>query len=97
MKMKPMELPLKGTALVMLSLVLASNVLAEEKIIQKEAISFEKCLKVISSSESKLSISPKITKVSENKHVAVFSLLDGKLTITCDGLEGYVTVSTNTD
>ena len=32
---------------------------AEEKIIQKEKISFEKCMKVITTSENKLSIAPK--------------------------------------
>ena len=97
MKIIPMKLPVKWAAVVLLFLILVSNSLAEEKIIQKEEISFEKCLKVISTSENKLSISPEITKVTENKHVAVFSLLDGSLTITCDGIEGYVTVSTKTD
>lgn len=97
MKIIPRELSPKETAVVFLSLILASNVFAEEKIIQKEAISFEKCLKVISTSENKLSIAPEIKKVSSKKHVAVFSLLDGKLTITCDGIEGYVIVSTNMD
>ena len=70
-------------------------VLATEKIIQKEPISFERCLKVITTSEDKLSIAPKVTDVSEKNRVAVFTLTDGTLTITCDGEEGVVIVSTN--
>lgn len=71
---------------------------AEEKIIQKEKISFEKCIKVITTSENKLSIAPKVTDVShERKRIAVFTLADGTLTITCDGIEGSVTVATSTN
>ena len=70
---------------------------AEETIIQQERISFEKCLKVIMTSQDKLSVAPKVTDVSDQKRVAVFSLADGTLTITCDGIEGNVTVSTNTN
>ena len=71
------------------------SVKAEETIIQQEAISFEKCLKVITTSESKLSIAPKTKDISDQKRVAVFTLADGTLTITCDGEKGKVTVSTN--
>ena len=78
-------------------LFLASQVLAEEKIIQQEKISFEKCLKVITTSQDKLSVAPEITDVSDQKRVAVFTLVDGTLTISCDGDEGNVTVSTNTN
>ena len=70
---------------------------AAEKIIQQEKISFEKCLKVITTSEDKLSIAPEITDISEKKRVAVFTLIDGTLSITCDGEKGNVTVSTNTN
>ena len=70
---------------------------AEEAIIQQEKISYEKCLKVITTSEDKLSVAPEITDVSDQKRVAVFTLVDGTLTITCDGIEGNVTVSTNTN
>ena len=76
---------------------LSSHVGAEETIIQQEKISFEKCLKVVSTSQDKLSIAPKITDVSDQKRIAVFTLSDGTLTITCDGIEGNVTVSTNTN
>ena len=48
------------TALTFLSLAIASTGLAEEKIIQQEKISFEKCLNVIAISEDKLSVIPKI-------------------------------------
>ena len=81
----------------LLAILLASYALAEEKIIQKEKISFEKCLKVISTSEDKLSIAPAIEEISAQKRVAVFTLLDGTLTITCDGEEGNVTVSTQSN
>lgn len=75
--------------------VFVSQVGAEEIIIQNEKLSFEKCLKVITTSQDKLSIAPEITDVSEQKRIAVFSLVDGTLTITCDEAEGSVTVSTN--
>ena len=74
-----------------------STAVAEETIIQQEKISFEKCLKVIATSEDKLSIAPEIEKISEQNRIAVFTLSDGTLTITCDGEEGNVTVSTNTN
>ena len=78
-------------------IALNSYVGAEEIIIQQEKISFEKCLNVIKTSQDKLSVAPQITDVSDQKRVAVFTLVDGTLTITCDGIEGNVTVSTNTD
>ena len=71
--------------------------MAEGTIIQQEKISFEKCLEVITTSQDKLSLAPKITDISGQKRVAVFTLADGTLTITCDGTEGNVTVSTNTN
>ena len=77
--------------------LLISHVEAEETIIQQEKISFEKCLKVITTSQDKLSVAPEITDVSEQKRVAVFTLVDGTLKITCDGEDGNVTVSTNTN
>ena len=76
---------------------LLSYVKAEETIIQQDKISFEKCLTVITTSQDKLSVAPEITDVSDQKRVAVFTLVDGTLTITCDGIEGNVTVSTNTN
>ena len=79
------------------ALLMTSHALAEEKIIQQENLSFERCLKVITTSEEKLSVAPEITDVSDQKRVAVFPLVDGTLTITCDGIEGNVTVSTNTN
>lgn len=84
-------------AVVGLLIIMASLVVAEETIIQQEAISFEKCLNVITTSEDKLSIAPEISDVSDQKRIAVFTLVDGTLTITCNGSEGNVTVSTNTN
>ena len=88
---------LKTTLSFLTSVIFMSNAVAEEIIVQQEAISFKKCLKVITTSENKLSIAPEVTDVSDNKRLAVFSLADGTLTITCDGVEGNVTVSTNTN
>ena len=78
-------------------MVLSSQLGAEDTIIQREKISFERCLKVIKTSQDKLSVAPEITEVSDQKRVAVFTLVDGTLTIECDGIEGNVTVSTNTN
>ena len=76
-------------------ILIASHVLAEETIIQQEKLSFERCLKVITTSQDKLSVAPEVTDVSDQKRIAVFSLADGTLKIKCDGIEGNVTVSTN--
>ena len=75
----------------------SSHVGAKETIIQQEKISFEKCLEVIMTSKDKLSVAPEITDVSDQKRVALFTLADGTLNISCDGKEGNVTVSTNTN
>ena len=77
--------------------ILGSALSAEEKIIQKEKLTYEKCINVISISEDKLSIAPKIFDEKDKKRIAVFKLSDGTLTITCDGIEEMVTVSTNRD
>ena len=79
------------------SMSLMSSAMAEDTIIQQEKISFEKCLNVITTSQDKLSVAPEITGVLDQKRIAVFTLVDGTLTITCDGIEGNVTVSTNTN
>ncbi len=84
---------LRRALVVLMAIFHISYAAAEETIIQQEEITFEKCLKVITTSEDKLSVTPKIEKVSKLKRVAVFALFDGTLTITCDGKEGTVTVS----
>ena len=71
--------------------------LAEEKIIKQEKMSYEKCLKVIEISQDKLSIAPKVNDLSSSKRIAVFELVDGTLTISCDREEGIVEVSTKTN
>ena len=88
---------LQGSLAGFMVIAVSFHVGAEETIIQQEKISFEKCLKVIMTSQDKLSVAPEITDVSDQKRVAVFTLVDGTLTITCDGEHGNVTVSTNTD
>lgn len=96
--MKNRQLKLPQTALVyLLPILMMSHASAEEKIIQQEKISFQKCLNVITTSENKLSIAPQIEDLSSQKRVAIFTLIDGSLTITCDGEKGTVTVSTNTN
>ena len=96
--MKNKEITLSEMILTVLLLIATvSIVAAEEQVIKQEAISFEKCLNVITTSQDKLSIAPKITDVADQKRVAVFTLVDGTLTITCDGAEGKVTVSTNSN
>ena len=86
-----------GIAVGLLTISFTSNAAAEETIIQQEKISYEKCLKVITTSQDKLSVAPEIEDVSDQKRVAVFTLVDGTLTIICDGIEGNVTVSTNSN
>ena len=86
---------LQGSLAGFVMIILISHTAAEETIIQQEKISFEKCLKVITTSQDKLSVAPKITDVSDQKRIAVFTLVDGTLTITCDGIDGNVTVLTN--
>ena len=75
----------------------AIPVTSEEKIIQQEKMSFERCLKVIKVSEEKLSVPAAITDISDLERIAVFKLLDGLLTITCDGVNEKVTVATELD
>jgi len=74
---------------------LVGSSLAEEKIVQEETIEFDKCLKVISVSEDKLSIAPEISDIKNKKRVATFVLPDGILKITCDGHQKKVIVSTS--
>lgn len=87
----------QGSLAGFLVVVLSSHIGAEETIIQQEKLSFERCLKVITTSQDKLSVDPEITDVSDQKRIAVFTLADGTLSIACDGEEGSVTVSTNTN
>ena len=86
-----------AAVVVLLSISFMSSAKAEATIIQQEKLSYEKCLKVITTSQDKLSVAPEIEDVSDQKRVAVFTLVDGTLTIKCDGIEGNVTVSTNTN
>ena len=86
---------LQRAVLVLLSMFFVLHAAANETIIQQEKISFEKCLKVIVTSEDKLSIAPEIKEVSDQNRVAIFTLVDGTLTIACDGEEGNIKVSTN--
>ena len=84
-------------AVVCLSVFISSSARSEDNIIQQEKMSFDTCLKVIETSESKLSIQPTIADETDKKRVAVFKLIDGTLTITCNGRDELVTVSTRTN
>lgn len=96
--MENKKLVLLQSALAAFIVIFAKSlVLAEETVIKQEKLSFEKCLNVITTSENKLSIAPEIKDVSDQKRIAVFTLFDGNLKITCDGIKGYVTVTTKTN
>lgn len=92
--MKQRILIARAAATCLIIVLFKAPVLAEEKIIQQEKMSFNQCLNVITVSADKLSIGPEITEISKKKRVALFTLSDGTLTITCDGDVGNVTVST---
>ena len=79
------------------SLIIISSATAKEKIIKQEKMSFELCLTVITTSENKLSIPPELTYETDQMRTAVFKLVDGSLTITCDGKKGIVMVTTDAD
>ena len=81
----------------LLTIFTISEVVAEEKIIQQEEISFEKCLKVITTSQNKLSLAPEVRDILDQKRVAVFTLSDGTLKISCDKEDGTITVLTTTN
>lgn len=83
--------------IIVFSFGIASAIMAKENIIQKEKMSFDVCLNVIATSENKLSISPEISDISSEKRIAIFTLSDGTLTISCDGVKSLVTVSTKTN
>lgn len=70
---------------------------AEEKIIQDEKMSFQKCLEVIDVSAEKLSITPEIEDLGNQTRSAVFSLSDGQLKIICEGKNDRVLVITKSD
>ena len=71
----------------------AGSVFAAEKLIQNEEMSFEVCLKVIQDSTEKLLVNPQISDGENGERIAIFKLQDGKLKITCDGLNKLLTVS----
>ena len=80
-----------------LSLLYTSAIAEETVIKQEKKITYETCLNVIKTSEDKLSITPEISEHSDEKRLATFKLVDGTLTITCDGQNGLIIVSTNSE
>ena len=77
--------------------LLYTSAIAEETVIKQEKMTYETCLNVIKTSEDKLSITPEISEHSDEKRLATFKLVDGTLTITCDGQNGLIIVSTNSE
>ena len=69
---------------------------AEEKIIQQEKISFEKCIKIITVSQDKLSMLQRL-RMFRIKSVRRLRTCRQHPKITCDGIDGKVEVSTNTN
>ena len=80
---------------ILMYFIFLSSASAENKIIQKEEIAFEKCLKVITTSQDKLSVAPNINDVSKKNRIAVFTLIDVHSLLSAE--EGSITVSTNTN
>ena len=78
-------------------IVIFSSAISAENIVKQEKLSFEKCLQVIETSKTKLSIIPKIIEKSRQMRQAIFALPDGTLTIICDGKNELVIVSTKTN
>ena len=62
-----------------------------DEILQQKKMAFSTCLTVIKDSEKNLSIKAKITK-EEAYRQAEFALIDGTLTIKCDGKKNTLTV-----
>ena len=87
----------RGSLAGLMVIAVSFHVVAQETIIQQEKLAFEKCLRVITTSQDKLSVAPEVNDISDQKRIAVFTLADGTLTITCDGEDRKVTVSTNTN
>ena len=85
----------KIVATAMPTFFIISSVLAEENIVKKETMSFERCLSVIETSKNKLSVNPEIQDQLNENRTAIFTLVDGYLTITCDKEENLITVLTN--
>lgn len=71
----------------------ASPLICAETILQKEKLSFEKCLGVIKISAEKLSREAKILEEKDNFRAVQFQMEDGTLSITCDGNAQEVIVS----
>ena len=68
---------------------------SSERILQQEQMSYETCMEVIKLSADKLLIEPDIVNVEPEKSIASFKLLDGIMKISCNGVAGIMTVSTN--
>ena len=62
--------------IIVVSFGMTSAIMAKENIIQKEKMSFDVCLNVIATSQSKLAISPEISDISPEKRIAICTLSD---------------------
>ncbi len=55
---------------------------------------FEKCLEVIRLSSLNLGVEPEFEVKTKDQRIAHFKMIDGILSIECDGISGELIVST---
>ena len=79
--------------LLSLLLIFASEILAKSVLTERKMV-FEKCLEVIQLSSLNLGVDPKFEVKTKDKSIAHFKMIDGTLTIECDGISGELIVST---
>ena len=72
--------------------IIFAKQLFAETMLQKEQLSFAKCLEVIETASQKLAVPKNITVDESNLRVVSFEMSDGKLIIKCDGNLEEITV-----
>ena len=66
---------------------------AEERVLQKEEMSFDTCLVVIEESSKQLMVNPDVEEETLSIRIAKFKMSDGTLLIKCDGINNELIVS----
>ena len=85
---------MEKTVFFLLIFLFGISVKADVKnVIQKEKMSFEKCIEIVKISSDKLSITPVIQNENNNLQIAEFVMTDGKLLITCDKIKNELVVT----
>ena len=77
----------RGSLAGLMVIAVSFHVVAEETIIQQEKLSFEKCLRVITTSQDKLSVAPEINDISDQKRIAILLLSTAPLKSLVTGLK----------